>query len=399
MKTIILFLATLLSFKGYGYYFLKFNAQDKAQRQRLANYIHVDSFIDGIAYSVVSPDDMKFVDKFLADLIIKKEPLKIEWNSQSVVYDFPNKDKAYHTYNEMLKVLKELKKKHPQIFDYFSIGKTVEGREIYMTKISSLKPTGKDQMTPSMLITGAHHAREHLSVEVPLGAMKYFVSEYKTNPEIKQLLDTRILYIAPLINPDGKLHDILDKRYKYWRKNRTLNSDATIGVDLNRNYSYKWGGAGSSGTPSSDTYRGPTPFSEPETTALKNFVIDNPGLRILVSFHSYSELILYPWGYTNSPGQGRDFVTMKAMAEKMATWNGYTPQQSSDLYITTGDTCDWAYGEHGIFCFTFELAPKSRFSGGFYPGESYIEKSIRVNKQPMTFLLKRLTNLHGESLF
>src|SRR5690606_4396201 len=111
--------------------------------------------------------------------------------------------------------------------------------------------------------------------------------------------------------------------------------------------------------------------------------------RVLLSFHTYSELILYPWGHTYDPVDNKtDLAVFEKMATTMARWNKYTPQQSSDLYITSGDTTDWAYGEHGIFAFTFELSPKSMWDGGFYPGQKAIDPTFRDNLKPALYLLE-----------
>src|SRR5213075_1383718 len=128
------------------------------------------------------------------------------------------------------------------------------------------------------------------------------------------------------------------------------NSDGSYGVDLNRNYAWGWGGGGASANPGDETYRGPSAFSEPESRAVKAFVEARPNLKVLLSYHTFSELILYPWG--GSDDQIPDEKSRKAfinMSAEMAKMTGYTPEQSSELYIATGDTCDWAWGEKGIF--------------------------------------------------
>src|SRR5690606_22938509 len=128
---------------------------------------------------------------------------------------------------------------------------------------------------------------------------------------------------------------------------------------------------GSSDRGSSEVYMGPAPFSEPETRNIRDFVKSQPRMTTLLSVHTFSELILYPWGHTYDPvgkekGNAQDRLIFEKMAQDMAKWNHYTPQQSSDLYIASGDTTDWAYGELGIYAFTFELTPKSMWDGGFY---------------------------------
>ena len=109
---------------------------------------------------------------------------------------------------------------------------------------------------------------------------------------------------------------------------------AAYGVDLNRNYSQGWGGPGSSDRAASDIYRGAKPFSEPETQAIKSFIESNANITMLLSFHSFSELILYPWGNTTEPiPNERAKEAYIKMADDMAKWNGYLPMQASELYV------------------------------------------------------------------
>ncbi len=107
-----------------------------------------------------------------------------------------------------------------------------------------------------------------------------------------------------------------------------------------------------------------------------------------MSYHTFSELILYPWGGLREPlSDGRALGAYKAMADTMAGWTGYRPMQSSGLYVATGDTCDWAWDELKMFCFTFELTPKSRWEGGFYPGAGAIATTFKKNVDPALYLI------------
>ena len=168
-----------------------------------------------------------------------------------------------------------------------------------------------------------------------------------------------------------------------------------MGVDLNRNYGYFWGydDIGSSPMTSSDTYRGTSGFSEPETQAVRDFVTARKKATVLLTYHTFSELILWPWGYTNSDiSNATDLKVFETMGKKMATWNHYTPEKSSDLYKTTGDTTDWAYAERKIFAFTFELTPTSMFSGGFYPGAKAIQPTFDANLEPALYMIQNSIN-------
>jgi carboxypeptidase T len=171
------------------------------------------------------------------------------------------------------------------------------------------------------------------------------------------------------------------------------NGDGTYGVDLNRNYGYKWGTGGSSSNTGSETFKGPAPFSEPETRSVRDYVTAHSNISTLLSFHTYSQLILYPWGHSYaSIGNARDKEVHEKMANQMAKWNGYTPQQSSELYIASGDTTDWSYGELKIISFTFELDPSRWGGGGFYPGAGHIEPTVAKNTEPVLYLLEYADN-------
>jgi carboxypeptidase T len=183
--------------------------------------------------------------------------------------------------------------------------------------------------------------------------------------------------------------------YQLWRKNRRNNGDGSMGVDLNRNYGYGWGGDGASASPDDETYRGAKAFSEPETQNVKAFFDSHSNITIDLTFHTFSELILYPWGHTNEQiADAKAYAVHKTMAETMAKWNHYTPEQASDLYITSGDTTDWAFGTHGIISFTFELDPKMMFdaSRGFYPGQDFIMPVFQKNLEPCLYLIEYADN-------
>lgn len=374
-------------------HFIHLKVKNHHERNLVANLIHIDQIIEDSAYAVVNDFDLKKIKQKLPQLIVETHEIKRpSFHNNDTSYEFPKGDEAYHTYDEILQLFKKYSRQYPHIVTLFDIGTTVEGRAISGIRITGAKSFSKDQFTPGILFIGSHHAREHLSTEVPMFLIKTLLEQYKKDPKITSLIDTRDLYFIPMLNVDGSLYDIKGRRYKYWRKNRVKNNSRSYGVDLNRNYSFGWGTGGSSRSPRSDVFMGPKPFSEPETQAVKSFVESHPNLRILLSFHTFSELILYPWGGKTRPIEGKDRHVFEKMAKTMAQWNHYKPQQSSELYVASGDTCDWAYGVHGIFCFTFELSPKSRWAGGFYPGAKVIEKTGRVNLRPALYLIEKAAN-------
>ncbi len=367
---------------------ISFTATTQAERSIIANFIHIDLVTDQAVYSTINDFDYQRIKQNIPFLITSDIPFTIDEKQYPgfAEYEFPAGDEAYHTYDEIIESLTTYSKKYPSFVEYFSLGKSFEGRDIPAIKISNKNKSN----LPGILFTGSHHAREHLSTEVPMLLIKHLIENYNSNQRIQTLIDNREIVFAPLINPDGALYDIKDKQYRVWRKNMHSSNNTTYGVDLNRNYSYGWGGPGSSSSPGSDIYRGEEPFSEPETSAVKTFIEQNTNIKIILSFHTYSELILYPWGHQNEGVGGDDQKVFETMAQTMAAWNGYRPKQASGLYIASGDTCDWAYGEHKIFCFTFELTPRYSWGPfGFYPGPKVIQPTFQTNIKPALYLIEK----------
>lgn len=312
--------------------------------------------------------------------------------AQNFLKDFPVNDSAYHNYDEMIQVLQSITAQNRDIASLYSIGKSVEGRDIWTLRINTNAKGDKKSDKPGAVFIGAHHAREHLSVEVPL-LHAVWLLENRNKPEIKQYIESLDIYIIPMLNPDGAEYDISTGKYKWHRKNMRKNPDGNIGVDLNRNYDFRWGGAGASHHTYSDTYCGPKAFSEPEAMAAKKFFESRNNLKTYISYHSYAELILYPWGGIYEPVENeKDRKVFMVMAKKMATLTGYRDKQSSDLYAATGDATDWTYGNRGVFSFTIELSPSSGWRGGFYPGTSIIEKTVKDNIAAANYLLSVTDN-------
>ncbi len=286
---------------------------------------------------------------------------------------------------------------HPDIVSYFSIGQSYEGREIWAAKISD--NVAVDEAEPEVLFLGLHHAREHLTVEMTLYILNLLAGKYGNDTQITDLVNNREIFIVFALNPDGGEYDIATGSYRSWRKNWQPNPGSSyIGTDLNRNYGYKWGCCGgSSGLPYSDTYRGSAAFSAPETTRVRDFINSRvvngvQQIKTSISFHTYAELILWPYGYTYtdvpSDQTQDDHDVFVAMGQYMAGTNGYTAQQSSDLYITDGSYEDWAYGVHKIFNFTFEMYPTTS-SPGFYPPGSAIAAQTSRNDAAVRYIIQQ----------
>ncbi len=309
---------------------------------------------------------------------------------------FPPADSAYHDYAEMVAELNQAAFDHPGIFSLFSLGTAYEGRTVWAGKISD--NVGVDEDEPEVLFTHHQHAREHLTVEMALYTLKMLTDEYGTDPQITGLVDSREVWIVFDMNPDGGEYDIATGTYRSWRKNRQPNTGST-GTDLNRNWGYKWGCCGgSSGSASSDTYRGPAAFSAPETQVVRDFADSRVvgGVQQItahIDFHTFGELVMWPYGYTftDVPADMTqdDHDAYVAIGQAMAATNGYTPQQMSDLYITDGTVCDWLYGAHRIFSYTFEMYPVTSGQGGFYPPDEVIPAQTSRNRAAVLYFLEQ----------
>jgi carboxypeptidase T len=385
---LVIFLFTLIYSQGYSgtdtIYWMKIRALDKFERSVIES--------SGISIELVR-DDYVIAYGGENEINIAK---KLGWLEASTPLitkkDFPSQDSEFHNYAELTQSLQKLAQDNPDIITLDTIGKTTENRDLWHIRIST--DLGTSNQKPGIVFMGGHHAREHLSIDTPLRILQNLITEYRANnPRIRSLIESREIHFIPCVNPDGAEFDISGKDYKMWRKNRSRNKDGTFGVDLNRNYGFQWGTGGSSKDTTSDVYMGPTPFSENETLAIKGFIENTHNITTLLSFHTFSELILYPWGHSESPiANANDRKVYESMAKKMAGWNGYKPQQASDLYVASGDTTDWAYGTQKIFAFTFELDPSSPWDGGFYPGQRVIPEVVRKNTEPVLYLIEHADN-------
>lgn len=378
------------------YYWLKISANNKFDRSILSN--------DGVAIEIVQDNyviaygNTALLNKLKKQgLLLASSDLNLENTYRKKLIrttDFPVKDSIYHNYQELTDTLKNLATKNPDLLKLTSIAQTAEKRDLWALEITNDQTHAAQR--PAIIFMGGHHAREHLSVEIPLMWAQFLIAEFRAgNSRVMNLLNSRVIHIIPAVNPDGMEYDISAANYQMWRKNRSRNSDGTFGVDLNRNYGYQWGTGGSSSNTSDDTYKGPKAFSEIESSAIKNYIEIHSNITILLSYHSFSKLILYPWGHKyNGLEIAKDFAVHRTMAEKMSTWNGYNPQQSSSLYVASGDTTDWSYGTHKIISFTFELDPANTGfgGGGFYPGPAQIQMSFDKNREPMMYLSEYADN-------
>jgi hypothetical protein len=289
---------------------------------------------------------------------------------------------GFFTMNEVYARLDSMFTLYPNIITQkFSIGNTIEGRPIYVVKISDNPNVTESE--PQVYFNSLIHAREPQAMMTVMYYMYYLLENYGTDPEVTYLVNNREIYFQPIVNPDG---------YEYnratnpngggmFRKNRRLNGDGSYGVDLNRNFGFQWGydNSGSSPTPSSETYRGTAPFSEPEIQAMRDFV-NTKNFKTTLNYHTYSNLLLYPWGYISTPTP--DNSIFDEYSTDMAAYNGYENGQSpAVLYTVNGSADDWMYGEQTTKPKIFAMTPEVG-STGFWPSQAEIFPLAIENLMP-----------------
>lgn len=311
--------------------------------------------------------------------------------------EFPIGYRGYHTYRGLTAELGALAAAHPHQVSVSSYGRSMQGRPLLLVKISD--EVRADSRKPEVLFTCAQHAREHITVEMCLHIVRRLAQGYGADPAITQLVKSRTIWVMPMANPDGAEYDISTGLFALWRKNRQPDPGNTaIGTDLNRNWGDEWACCGgSSADPGRDDYHGSAPFSAPETAQLRDWVdsrVIGGARRITahIDFHSFSELVLWPYGFTaNDTGPGldsSDAAVFRALGERMAATNGYTPEQSSHLYVNDGSIGDWMWARHHIWSYTMEMYPTSLTQGGFYPPANVIDRETARNDAAVDLLLR-----------
>jgi murein tripeptide amidase MpaA len=278
----------------------------------------------GVEYEVIIPDVQYLIDQ--------EDQYTANLKPDASFFD------NYQKYEAIVDYLKTLAVTYPDLTTYVaSIGKTIQGRDIPAIRIGTKPTTNK----PQLFVSGGQHAREWISPATVLYIVTDLLETFRTNQRVNAIMTQYEIIVVPLVNPDGYAFTSATGGNRLWRKNRRLNTGGSYGVDLNRNWDEKWGGDGSSRTPTSDTYCGTAPFSEPETTAVSNYLLLNArNIKGAIDYHSYSQLILSPYGDTraNPP----NVVDLKANGDGiaraiLAVHNiRYTSQPSIDLYPTTG---------------------------------------------------------------
>jgi carboxypeptidase T len=315
------------------------------------------------------------------------QPLQSLPGQTNGIPNFP----CYRTIDETYASLSALAANHPNLATWTSIGNSWDkvnsggppGYSIFALVITNQAIPGPK---PVFLLMAETHARELATAELATRFAEYLISQYDINADITWLVDHYEIHVIPMSNPDGRKW--AQQGYA-WRKNTDnfdgCNTFPYYGTDLNRNYSFHWGQAGSSNYPCDETYHGQSPSSEPEVQAIQNYILNlfpdqrGPGdedpapvttTGLLISLHSYGGLVLWPYGYRSKPAPNDS--QLQTLGRKIAFFNGYTPEQSYYLYVTSGDVDDWTYGQLGVAAYTIELGTDffqncSDFENKIYP--------------------------------
>ncbi len=305
---------------------------------------------------------------------------------------------CYRTVEETFDTLGQLATNYPGLATLVDIGDswdklTPGGAPGFDLRVLVLSNKSRPGPKPRFFLMAEHHARELTTTETATRFAEELATGYGVDPDITWLLDYHEIHILPMANPDGRKWAELGY---FWRKNTNPGNGCTnipgLGTDLNRNLGHHWGLTGSSPDACSQTYRGPAPFSEPENQAIRDYVralfpdqrgpLDTDAAPanatgLVISLHSYSQLVLYPWGWTTNaaPNAG----ALRTLGGRFGYFNRYTVQPSIALYITSGTMDDWVYGELGVACFTFELGT------AFFEACTNFQSTIYPSNRPALF--------------
>ncbi len=317
--------------------------------------------------------------------LLRKNGLEFEMTSNFGRME-PTVDSEFKSPEEIDVIFAKFAKDFPEITTLESVGKSIEGRDIWALKISD-NPTEEEADEPAVLFNAMHHAREIITPEVIIDIAEQLLNGYDDDEEVQKWVNRNQIYLVPQVNPDGS--NKVWNGNKMWRKN----ARGGFGVDLNRNYPYQWGAcSGSSGFKWSQTYRGPEAASEPETKTMMSLVG-----RVLpvfdISYHSYSELVIYPYGCEDEFPENKELVVgvAETLASKLVTDDGsgtYTPGTGWELlYSVDGDDASWMYQDYRTIAFVVEV---NSTSTGFHPPWSMRDETVEKQRPGWKYLLDRL---------
>lgn len=283
---------------------------------------------------------------------------------------------------------------YPALAQKIQIATTSEGRPEWAMKISNNVSMEEDE--PAVFYVAQHHAREVMTPEIALDIVDYLLTRYAIDPQVQAWVDGREIWVVPSHNPDGT--SFVFTSSSNWRKNRRINGGGSFGVDQNRNYPFHWNlcssGQGASNSASSDTYRGPSAGSEPETQGYTQLARNQKPV-VSLSYHTYSELVIHPYGCKETVNADmrmfRDLTSDMGIRLQNDLGDGYysNGRPWELLYEVSGDSDAWFYGELGTAAMTVEA--NSGTSGGFQPDyNTWRNGTVARNRPGWQFLLDRV---------
>jgi len=279
---------------------------------------------------------------------------------------------GYHTVAALKADFQNLAADNPAIAAYKTIGKSVNGQDVFALRITA-RPNGN---LPQILFDSGQHARELPPVEINFRLAHHLVENYGKDTEVTRLVNSRDIWIVPVVNPDGRQN--VENGDSWWRKNMRKLSMGARGVDTNRNSDDHW--EKGNGMPWADDYHGPSPASEPETQAMRDLVAASK-FTVSVDIHNYGGMVLWPPGFDNS--STKDEATFSNLGHKMADKLGYSAGTiARTIYRTYGDFSTWQYQKHGIIAFGVELDDP-----GFNAPYSSVEKDWNAWKDNFLWLI------------
>ncbi len=375
------------------------------------NYAEYMSLIDDLKFMDVDIASIDWDDYKVDVLVTKTQELqlanlgfitinnklksnqRLQNNPSSRTTSISGINEVYLTYEEVTKEMFLLENNFPELISVREIGQSILGKPIFAMLLSTatIEDVDKYYKKPSIILDGLHHAREVLTPEVSLNFVKMTLDRIQNGDERAiDWVNKWNIWAVPMLNPDGS--DIVWNKNSLWRKNAKTTDGRLHGVDMNRNYDYRFGDCrGSSSRKSSQTYRGESAFSEPETRALSDLAeLILPA--VYVSYHSYSELVIIPYGCEGEITLDHDYYVNLGTGfadniKKINKDEGYLPGTGWEiLYGVDGDSASYMYQRFGAASFVVEIGKR------FHPRLDEIEPIMTSNMQGLEWLMDRISS-------
>ncbi|XP_072508838.1 carboxypeptidase A4-like [Notamacropus eugenii] len=307
----------------------------------------VKSFLEshGLEYSIPIKDLQALLDEEVKEMKYNRGK---EWYNDNFNYG------AYHSLKELYHEMGNIASKYPKLVSRLEIGHSFEKRPLYILKFS----TGKGNR-PAIWLNAGIHSREWITQATGIWIARKIASDYGNEPNITSILDKMDIFLMPVANPDGYVYS--QTKDRFWRKTRShIPGNPCVGVDPNRNWDVAFLGEGTSNDPCSEDYCGPRPHSEVEVKSVMDFIKNHGNFKSFIDIHSYSQLLMYPYGYTCNKAPDSDELDKVGKQAARALYSLFNTKYHvgaicSTVYQASGSSIDWAY-ENGIkYAFTFEL--------------------------------------------